>query len=256
MKVPVLTRFLAATLGACFLVCAGLPGQAGARDRAEVLNTREQSIVAIAAFTAKGDVERLKRALEAGLNCGMTVNEEREILIQMYAYTGFPRSLTALNTLIALLDERKARGIEDNVGREATPLPAGADIRKVGTANQTAIVGRPVSGRVFEFAPAIDTYLKEHLFGDIFARDLLSFRERELATVSALASLPAPDQLRSHLNCCLVVGWTAEELHGFVNVLSVQVGKEEAGLAGHELGRVLEARARADAGQPAGKESR
>ena len=251
MKVPMMTRFLAATLGACFLACASVPMDACARDKAMVLNTREQSIVAIAAFTAKGDVERLKKALEEGLNNGMTVNEEREILIQMYAYTGFPRSLTALNTLIALLDERKARGIEDNVGREATPLPEGTDIRKVGTANQTAIVGKPVSGRVFEFAPAIDTYLKEHLFGDIFARDLLSFRERELATVSALASLPAPDQLRSHLNCCLVVGWTSEELHGFVNVLESRVGKKEARLAGQELQRVLEARARA--GQPAGK---
>ena len=114
MKVPMMTRFLAATLGACFLACASFPMDACARDKAMVLNTREQSIVAIAAFTAKGDVERLKKALEEGLNNGMTVNEEREILIQMYAYTGFPRSLTALNTLIALLDERKARGIEDN----------------------------------------------------------------------------------------------------------------------------------------------
>lgn len=236
-----MTRFLAVVLGVCLLGIAGFSGQACA-SRALVLDAREQSIVGIAAFAAMGDTDRLKKALEEGLNSGMTVNEAREILIQMYAYAGFPRSLTALDTLMTLLDERRARGIRDNVGREATPLPEGTDIRRVGTANQTAIIGRPASGRVFEFAPAIDTFLKEHLFGDIFSRDLLSFRERELATVSALASLPAPEQLRSHLNCCLVVGWNREELHGFVNVLAARVGSREARLAELELGRVLQAR--------------
>jgi len=28
------------------------------------------------------------------------------------------------------------------------------------------------------FAPAIDTFLKEHLFADIFARDILTHKER------------------------------------------------------------------------------
>ena len=96
----------------------------------------------------------------------------------MYAYTGFPRSLTGLNTFIAMLDERKAQGIEDEMGRDASPLPDNANIRELGTANQTTVIGRPASGRVYEFAPVIDTFLKEHLFGDIFSRDVLSFQER------------------------------------------------------------------------------
>lgn len=142
------------------------------------LSGKQQSIIPIAAFTAKGDTEKLKDALAEGLQNGMTVNEIKEVLVQMYAYTGFPRSLTGLNTFIALLDERKARGIEDEMGREAAPLPDNANIRELGTANQTAVIGRPASGRVYEFAPVIDTFLKEHLFGDIFSRDVLSFQER------------------------------------------------------------------------------
>ncbi|GAB7496927.1 hypothetical protein Bwad002_12780 [Bilophila wadsworthia] len=160
----------------------------------------------------------------------------------MYAYTGFPRSLTGLNTFIALLDERKAQGIEDEMGRDASPLPDNANIRELGTANQTTVIGRPASGRVYEFAPVIDTFLKEHLFGDIFGRDVLSFQERELATVSALASLPAEAQLRSHLNCCLTVGWSEDQMKAFVAVLEAKVGKAEAELAETALNTVLQNR--------------
>ena len=157
----------------------------------------------------------------------------------MYAYAGFPRSLTGLYTFIALLDERKARGSHDEAGRDATPLPDKANIRERGTANQTAVIGRPAARRVYEFAPVIDTFLKEHFFGDIFSLDVLSFRERELATVSALASLPAETQLRSHLRCCLVVGLSEAQMKAFVSVLEAKVGKAEAELAEKSLNTVL-----------------
>ena len=62
------------------------------------LNTKEQSIVTISALTAKGDLENLRMALNKGLDAGLTVNEIKEVLVQMYAYCGFPRSLNAINT--------------------------------------------------------------------------------------------------------------------------------------------------------------
>lgn len=214
----------------------------GTSARAAALDAKRQSIIPISAFTAKGDTKKLKRALVNGLESGLTVNEIKEILIQMYAYTGFPRSLTALDVFMNLVTERKKNGIEDNTGKEATPLPQGANIREIGTANQTAVVGQEVKGPIFEFAPAMDVFLKEHLFGAIFARDVLTFQDRELATISALASLPAPNQLRSHLNCSLVVGLTEAELRGFVATLKKKVGKEEANLAEKTLNEVLKAR--------------
>jgi len=53
------------------------------------LNAKQQGIIPIAAFTANGDLEKLKVALNEGLAAGLTVNEIKEILVQMYAYTGF-----------------------------------------------------------------------------------------------------------------------------------------------------------------------
>ncbi len=238
-------RFCKGILALCCMAILLCPAMVRAGQSVEALDKKDQSIIPIAAFTAKGDTEKLKAALADGLQNGMTVNEIKEVLVQMYAYTGFPRSLTALNTFLALLDERKEQGIQDEAGRDATPLPDKADMRKTGTENQTAVLGRPAAGRIYEFAPVIDTYLKEHLFGDIFSRDVLTFRQRELATVSALASLPAEPQLVSHLNCCLVVGLSVDQLHAFAAVLRDKVGAAEAGLAEKCLGIVLAKRGQA-----------
>ena len=59
------------------------------------LNAKQQAIIPVAAFTANGDIDKLKPALNAGLDAGMTVNKIKEVLVQMYAYAGFPRSLNA-----------------------------------------------------------------------------------------------------------------------------------------------------------------
>ena len=118
-----LLKSLITFLGICFTATIGSAGMAYAQSSLSesVLNARQQSIIPIAAFTANGNVEKLKAALAEGLQNGMTVNEIREILVQMYAYTGFPRSLTGLNTFIALLDERKAQGLEDGNGQGRHP---------------------------------------------------------------------------------------------------------------------------------------
>jgi len=73
----------------------------------QTLNAKQQSIVTIAAFTANGDLKKPKTTLNDGLDAGLTVNEVKEILVQMYAYAGFPRSLNGIGTFMAVMEERK-----------------------------------------------------------------------------------------------------------------------------------------------------
>ncbi len=163
------------------------------------LSDREKQIAAISMYTAGGNMPELKKALTAGLEAGLSVNEIKEILVQLYAYCGFPRSLNALNNFMTLLEERKSKGINDPAGKVPGPMPAGKSI-EFGTVNQTRLCGAPVKGALFDFAPAIDEYLKAHLFGDIFGRDNLDWRTREIATVAALAAMDGVDsQLASHI---------------------------------------------------------
>lgn len=193
------------------------------------LTKKELSIVSIAAFTANGDLTQLCSALNVGLDAGLTINETKEILVQLYAYAGFPRSLNALNTLMSVLDERKNKGIKDEQGKTAAPYPSGKTKLQFGTENQTKLVGQPVKGLVYEFAPAIDQFLKEHLFGDIFGRDNLSWKTREIATIAALASLGGTEhQLRSHINVGIYNGLTQSQLNNMAEVLNTSLGASES----------------------------
>jgi 4-carboxymuconolactone decarboxylase len=234
-------KFASLIGGICFAM-SGTASAAPAEERSE-LTERRQAIVPIAAFTASGDVERLKPALAAGLDAGLTVSEVREVLVQLYAYAGFPRSLNGLGTFVGVLDERAARGIVDDAGREASPILAEPGVRERGTRVQTLLIGAPVKGRVLEFAPAIDTFLKEHLFGDIFGSDVLDFHDREVSTIAALAAMQGTgSQLLSHTKVALNIGITRDQLRSLGATLAAQVGQTEAARARDALADAVAAR--------------
>ncbi|SEN82773.1 Uncharacterized conserved protein YurZ, alkylhydroperoxidase/carboxymuconolactone decarboxylase family [Duganella sp. CF517] len=196
------------------------------------LSAKQQAIGPIAAFASTGDLVRLASALDSGLDAGLSVGDCKEILVQMYAYAGFPRSLNALGVLMKTVDTRKRRGINDPEGDGPGPVPVGDALLAAGTANQTKLTGAPVKGPVFDFAPAIDQYLKTHLFGDIFARNNLDWQSRELATVAALAAMNGVEpQLLSHVRVSLYQGLTPPQLRQFADVLAERVGHEAAARA-------------------------
>lgn len=192
------------------------------KSTAKALSTKQQAIAPIAAAAAVGDMPRLNAALAQGLDAGLTISETKEVLVQLYAYAGFPRSLNALGELMGVLEARRHRGVQDAPGREpAAPIPTGKELLALGTANQTKLVGAPVRGPLFEFAPAIDDFLKLHLFGDLFARDNLDWQSRELATVGALAAMPGVEsQLQSHIAVSINVGLTAAQLREVAELLA------------------------------------
>lgn len=106
------------------------------------LSNKQLAIPVIAAFMASSDLPRLNQALNQGLDAGLTVSETKEILVQLYAYAGFPRSLNALGELMKVLEARKQRGIEDAQGRDPVrEIPTGDALLEAGIANQTRISG-------------------------------------------------------------------------------------------------------------------
>jgi 4-carboxymuconolactone decarboxylase len=215
-----------------------LPGATAVRTRS--LNVKQERVVAIAALTATGDLPKLRTALAGGLDAGWTVNELKEVLVQMYAYAGFPRSLNGLDTFIDVLEERQRRGIADEVGREPSPLPANKSSVELGAEIRTKLVGGPVTGRYVAFCPAIDTFLKSHLFGDILGRDNLDVQSREIATISALATLEGVDpQLSSHFKVGLNTGLTEAQLRSLTFVIDDVVGEARGDNARAILAQVI-----------------
>lgn len=189
---------------------------------ADSLSARQQAIPLIGAAMASSHMPILAEALSQGLDAGLTISEAKEILVQLYAYAGFPRSLNALGELMKVVEDRKRRGITDAPGREPSrAIPTGEALLAAGTANQTRISGALVGGPLFEFAPVINQYLQAHLFGAIFERDTLDWQSRELATVGALSATPGAEaQLRSHMAASMRVGLSATQLRALSNALA------------------------------------
>lgn len=205
------------------------------------LSTKQQLIPLIAAFMATSDMPKLNVTLNQGLDAGLTVSEAKEILVQLYAYVGFPKSLNALGELLRVVEAREQRGIHNAPGNEPSrAIPTGDELIAVGTANQTKIAGGPVKNAVTDFAPVINQYLQAHLFGDIFERDNLDWQSRELATVGALAATPGVEaQLRSHMRASMRVGLTAAQLRQLIQVLAEHGDKQAAARADAALKQAL-----------------
>ncbi len=210
-----------------------------------VLSAKEQSIISIATLTAKGDVDKLKTALNTGLDAGLTINQIKESLVHLYAYCGFPRSIRGLQTFMQVLDERKSKGVTDVLGAEASPINNSRSRYERGRENLEKLTGVKETGTktgYAAFAPEIEVFLKEHLFADLFERDVLTYAERQLVTISVLAGIGGVEpMLRSHFNNCLNVGLTPNQLKEFVVVIKSTIGKKEARAVQKILEGVLKA---------------
>ena len=217
-------------------------------DMQDSLSKQQQKIITIAAFAAKGDLNKLKPELVAGLEAGLTVNEIKEVLVQLYAYSGFPRSLRGLQTFMSVLDERKAKGITDNWGRKASPITDTRNKYERGNEMLAKLSGtpppkgRPQTG-YGAFSPEIDTFLKEHLFADIFERDVLTYTQREMVTVSVLIAIGGVEpMLSAHMNLSLNVGITPEQLKQLITLIEEKVDRNNAESAKIVLNELIQSK--------------
>ena len=89
---------------------------------AQTLTERQKGLAACACLMAQGDLERVEPAVRLALDNGVTINELKEAFSQLYAYTGFPRSLNALGVLNKVLENSPSFGGsgEGGAGRRAS----------------------------------------------------------------------------------------------------------------------------------------
>jgi alkylhydroperoxidase/carboxymuconolactone decarboxylase family protein YurZ len=202
--------------------------------------------VTISAFTAQGDLESLQKALNSGLDAGLTINETKEVLVHLYAYCGFPRSIRGLQTLMTVVEDRQAKGIQDEIGREATPQDEGEDKYEKGKKVLEQLTGQSQDGSkrgYAAFSPIIEVFLKEHLFADIFGRDILTYTQREIATISALVSMGGVEPMaQGHMGIALNIGITETQLEQLLSLIESNVGQAEAEAGRQVLSQVMSSR--------------
>ena len=240
IKLKIITTLLGVFFG-CGIVTSQTPKAEQAMD------SKRQHITEVAALTGKGDLDKLKTVLIDGLNDGMAVSELKEVMVHAYAYCGFPRALRGLQTLVAVLDERKAKGIEDDWGRKASPITDTRSKYERGRDILVEISGIPADAPKADYAilaPEIEVFLKEHLFADLFERDVLTYAERELTTVAVIASLGkgVEPMLKGHMGIALNVGITPDELRSVLAIVEKNIGRGEADGGRLALNEVLQSK--------------
>ncbi len=229
----------------CVLLTLGLlTFSASADDAIQSLDNKQQSIIKIASFTANGDLEKLDKALIQALENGLSINEINEVLVHSYAYVGFPKSIAGIITFLDVVEKRKASGIKDIQGKDATALPEKMDKNEYGAKVRAQLVGLPKDPApkgYRAFSPVIDTFLKEHLFADIFARDILDFQTRELVTISLLISSDNIQErfVKGHMKISMNMGLSKEQMLDFIKVIGLHVGKDEAKKASDIFEKIL-----------------
>ena len=210
------------------------------------LTERQVHIALISIHTAitTTNVEGLKKVLADALDFGMTINEINEEIVHLYCYVGFAPACRATTVFMNLVNERRSEGIHDEQGQEASPLDESESKYARGERLQMFCAGmtaKQLRSGFFGFNPLLDFCLKEHLFADLFARDLLSYVEREITTVSALAAIKEP-MVESHYGGALNVGVTEGQLREILRLIGQGVSAEAAEVGLQRLEHTLNIR--------------
>lgn len=187
------------------------------------LDNRTKELAVVAALTAMGTAApQLKVHTHAALHVGCTPEELREVIIQICSYAGFPATLNAMKTLVDVLQETGQVLSKDS-------LHAGSEGRyergKMLLARIAPEQERILKETYDRINPDIVQYVIAFGYGDIYARGLLSLRDRQVATIAVLAAKgTAPSQLRFHIGGGLRAGLSEAEIIEIMILISLYAG--------------------------------
>ncbi|MDD3224106.1 MAG: carboxymuconolactone decarboxylase family protein [Clostridium sp.] len=209
----------------------------------DILDLKSKEIGVVAALTALGNANpQLKVHINGALNVGCTINDIKEVILQMTAYSGFPTAINAMNALKEVLKEREDKGIKDNTGEEPTREVLSSERYEVGAEELAELDSKQLENLKSAYNQLSPDLVKFIVNGqaDIYARNNLNKRYREIATISALAALGnAKLQLKFHINAGLNVGLTVDEIKEIMILMTVYVGFPCAINGTNELKEVL-----------------
>ncbi|MCD8043017.1 MAG: carboxymuconolactone decarboxylase family protein [Tannerellaceae bacterium] len=207
-------------------------------------DNKSKEVVAVSSLIAQGAVPQLKVHLNGALNTGCSIQEVKEIILQMSVYTGFPQSINAMHAFKEVVDERRSKGIRDVTGDVSNR--EGGSCNRYGKGAEAlshldTLQARRLEEAYGDFSPELVRFTLEYAFADIHSREGLDRKYRQMATVSALATLGnAPSQLQFHIKGALNVGITEEEIKEMMLLMTVYAGFPAAINAMNMLREVLE----------------
>ena len=203
------------------------------------LSRRDRSLVVITLLTTLNQLNQLPNHVQGGINHGLTRTEVEEVMVQLAGYAGFPRAIDGMTTAHAAM--ARMQGVE--ALEPSPPAPRKDDEQRRADAREVLrrlTVNQPEGGvdaSMGSFTGAAGRFA----FGELWARDELSRRDRSLVVCATLTAQDKPSELRFHLQGALNHGATIEELEELMITVIAYVGFPTA-VEGFRALREVEAR--------------
>ena len=172
------------------------------------LSLRDRSLVTVAVTQALYRTEELRRYLELALDNGVTRDEIAELMTHVTMYAGWP---TGSNASRVAIDVYGRLGIDFPPPAAPVTLDVDLDGRRPG----------------YPAIPYLSALTRTLLFDEsdgVWARPVLSPRDRSMITVAVGQALYATDQLRGHVGRALDNGLTQEEIREIITHVTFYAG--------------------------------
>lgn len=188
------------------------------------LSTRSRLLIILATLIANQSLNQYSEILVKSLDLGISPIEIKEVLYQSLPYIGLAKAYDFLN---------KTNDIFKDIGVNL-PLPSQSTTNrdnriKVGYGIQVNNFGKEFIDSSIENAPNNQKHIWDFIsgfaFGDFYARDGLSDKDRELISFTYILSLRGcENQLRIHVKGNLKVGNDKETLISAISALMPYIG--------------------------------
>ncbi|PJJ40821.1 quercetin dioxygenase-like cupin family protein [Hallerella succinigenes] len=167
-----------------------------------LVEKREVELIRLVSLVTQQSGALLQEEVATALAQGLSPEEILEAIYQCAPYTGFPRTVDAVEIARSVF---KAKNVKVDENRRTVTaqsrLEAGADAQ--GTLFGETFPDMAKNGK--DGMPIINYFLASNCFGDYYTRKGLDLNTRELLTMAILVNLGTEPQLKAHIGANLKI---------------------------------------------------
>ena len=167
-----------------------------------LVEKREVELIRLVSLVTQQSGVLLQEEVATALAQGLSPEEILEAIYQCAPYTGFPRTVDAVEIARSVFKAKNVK-VDENRGTVTAQsrLEAGADAQ--GTLFGETFRDMAKNGK--DGMPTINYFLASNCFGDYYTRKGLDLNTRELLTMAILVNLGTDPQLKAHIGANLKI---------------------------------------------------
>ena len=167
-----------------------------------LVEKREVELIRLVSLVTQQSGALLQEEVATALAQGLSPEEILEAIYQCAPYTGFPRTVDAVEIARSVFKAKNVKVDESRATVKAqSRLEAGADAQ--GTLFGQTFRDMAKNGK--DGMPTINYFLASNCFGDYYTRKGLDLNTRELLTMAILVNLGTEPQLKAHIGANLKI---------------------------------------------------